>query len=150
MLHPSVLVMAIVYPVVIGFTLQARGWHFSLMHGRPAAEERGNCPVLDQNCPVPDQWVTFSAVVFQRTVYSFTAYTLVHAYLLGQLRIVSPNAPQLAKSYSVIAPVFFLGTGLVYFYTYVSLSGYSLSCIIFSLPLIFLHRLLCCPSWLLS
>lgn len=92
------LVVAILYPTIIGFTLQARGWHFSVTHPRPFDGDIWN---KDNHGPKhgdgsgPNQWVTFSPTVLVRTVGSFLAYTLVHMVLAAQMRLrgVDPTAP---------------------------------------------------------
>ncbi|KAG2646942.1 hypothetical protein PVAP13_2KG543300 [Panicum virgatum] len=109
-LRPTFLVMLVLYPVVIFFTLGVRISHLEAVSLVPSGSGG----------------LTFDGVVFFRTCISFILYSLIHACLLAYMMVPqsAPGAPRMARAFSWFAPLTFWLCSFLYFYTYADMTRY--------------------------
>ncbi|CAL5085727.1 unnamed protein product [Urochloa decumbens] len=126
-LNPPLVIMLMLYPSVIAFTLAARYTKYSLLIPTPNAPNAAPpSPQLDHD--VRKEWRTTTGEALACMVI-FVVVTLIHCFLLTYMTLKGPKdtSPRMAPPVAWIAPVVFWFSTTLYFFVYTIMARYGIA-----------------------
>ncbi|PUZ73018.1 hypothetical protein GQ55_2G441600 [Panicum hallii var. hallii] len=127
-LNPPLVIMLLLYPSMMGFTITKRYTKYSLLI--PTPNIPGVPPPPSALGGPQDEWLTVSPRALWCTTLSFTVVVAIHLFLVVHLTLTGPpGSPAMAGAIAWIAPVVFWFSTSTYFVMYTSLARYGVATI---------------------
>ncbi|XP_062187685.1 uncharacterized protein LOC133891020 [Phragmites australis] len=121
--NPPLVLMLMLYPSLLAFSMAARNANFALLIPTPTTPGAPSAALHGDD----DQW---ERPLLYRTIVCFVAIIFDHIYLLVKLMVRGPagvGAPRMTRAFAWFPPIAFWMTTSAFFYNYVTLARYGAS-----------------------